>query len=131
MIFRRTGLHPRIKSEGRLFPHHAQSGPIPGGLGRGKGALLCSPARPERMMRQKQPMKEKLELDFIAPQVAAELGAWLAHLGGERNYSPKTVEAYRRDVVQFLGFLAGHLGGSPSLKALARLAPADVRALLA
>jgi integrase/recombinase XerC len=83
------------------------------------------------MMRQKQPMKEKLELDFIAPQVAAELGAWLAHLGGERNYSPKTVEAYRRDVVQFLGFLAGHLGGSPSLKAFASLAPADVRAFLA
>jgi integrase/recombinase XerC len=59
------------------------------------------------------------------------LGGWLAHLGGERNYSPKTVEAYRRDVVQFLGFLAEHLGGSPSLKAFAGLAPADVRAFLA
>jgi integrase/recombinase XerC len=83
------------------------------------------------MMRQKQPMKEKLELSFVAPAVAAELGGWLAHLGGERNYSPKTVEAYRRDVVQFLGFLAEHLGGSPSLKAFAGLAPADVRAFLA
>jgi integrase/recombinase XerC len=45
--------------------------------------------------------------------------------------SPKTVEAYRRDVLQFLGFLAGHLGGAPSLKELAALAPADVRAFLA
>jgi integrase/recombinase XerC len=45
--------------------------------------------------------------------------------------SPKTVEAYRRDVLQFLGFLAEHLGGAPSLKQLATLMPADVRAFLA
>jgi integrase/recombinase XerC len=45
--------------------------------------------------------------------------------------SPKTLEAYRRDVLQFLGFLAGHLGGAPSLKDLAALAPADVRAFMA
>jgi len=45
--------------------------------------------------------------------------------------SPKTLEAYRRDVLQFLGFLAEHLGGAPSLKQLAALAPSDVRAFLA
>ena len=45
--------------------------------------------------------------------------------------SPKTVEAYRRDVLQFLEFLAKHLGGTPSLAALAALKPADVRAFLA
>src|SRR5580698_9745855 len=45
--------------------------------------------------------------------------------------SPKTVEAYRRDVLQFLAFLAEHLGGAPSLKELAALTPADVRAFLA
>ena len=45
--------------------------------------------------------------------------------------SPKTIEAYRRDVLQFLEFLAGHLGGAPSLKDLAALAPADVRAFMA
>ena len=38
---------------------------------------------------------------FIAPAVAAELKGWLDHLGDERNYSAKTVEAYRRDVLQF------------------------------
>ena len=32
---------------------------------------------------------------------------------------------------QFLGFLAGHLGGAPSLKQLAKLTPADVRAFMA
>jgi integrase/recombinase XerC len=69
--------------------------------------------------------------DFVAPKVAAEIGHWLAHLGAERHMSPKTIEAYRRDVLQFLGFLAGHLGGAPSLKELAALAPADVRAFMA
>ena len=69
--------------------------------------------------------------DFIAPKVAAEIEAWLHHLGVERRLSGKTLEAYRRDVLQFLGFLAGHLGGAPSLKELAALKPADVRAFMA
>jgi integrase/recombinase XerC len=45
--------------------------------------------------------------------------------------SPKTLESYRRDVSQFLAFLADHLGGAPTLKQLAKLAPADVRAFMA
>ena len=67
----------------------------------------------------------------MAPKVAAEIANWLAHLGAERRLSPKTLEAYRRDVLQFLCFLAGHLGGAPSLNALAALEPADVRAFMA
>jgi integrase/recombinase XerC len=67
----------------------------------------------------------------VAPKVAAEVESWLRHLGDERRYSPKTIEAYRRDVLQFLAFLAEHLGGAPSLKALAALEPADVRGFLA
>ncbi len=70
-------------------------------------------------------------MDFLAPKVAAEIESWLHHLGAERRMSPKTVEAYRRDVLQFLAFLAVHLGGAPSLKVLAALAPADVRAFMA
>jgi integrase/recombinase XerC len=65
------------------------------------------------------------------PKTAAEVEKWLAHLGNERRYSPKTLEAYRRDVEQFLEFLTEHLGGAPSLKDLAALKPADVRAFLA
>ena len=45
--------------------------------------------------------------------------------------SAKTLEAYARDVGQFLDFLAQHLGGAPSLKQLAKLTPADVRAFMA
>jgi integrase/recombinase XerC len=45
--------------------------------------------------------------------------------------SPKTLEAYRRDVGQLLAFITGHLGGAPSLKDLAKLTPQDVRAFMA
>jgi integrase/recombinase XerC len=69
--------------------------------------------------------------DFVASKVAAEIERWLKHLAAERRMSPKTVEAYRRDVLQFLDFLATHLGGVASLKALAALTPADVRAFMA
>jgi integrase/recombinase XerC len=67
----------------------------------------------------------------VNPKVAAEIEGWLRYLGDERRYSAKTLEAYQRDVRQFLAFLAGHLGGAPSLKELAALTPADVRAFLA
>jgi integrase/recombinase XerC len=70
-------------------------------------------------------------LACAATDVAGEVARWVVHLGAERRMSAKTVEAYRRDVSQFLAFLAAHLGGRPSLKALARLAPADVRAFMA
>ena len=45
--------------------------------------------------------------------------------------SAKTVEAYERDVRQFLGFMAEHLGGTPTLSELAKLTPQDVRAFMA
>ena len=51
--------------------------------------------------------------------------------GVERRLSPKTLEAYRRDVLQLLAFLTEHLGGAPSLKELAALTPADIRAFMA
>ena len=68
---------------------------------------------------------------FAARAVAAEVARWLAHLGSERRMSAKTLDAYERDVRQFLQFLAGHLGGAPSLGGLAKLGPQDVRAFMA
>jgi integrase/recombinase XerC len=71
------------------------------------------------------------EQTTIDPNVTAEIAGWLAFLGAEKRMSVKTLDAYRRDVHQLLGFLADHLGGAPSLKQLARLTPADVRAFMA
>ena len=76
-------------------------------------------------------LKEDNELTFAAADVMAELRRWLSHLGAERRMSPKTVEAYERDVRQFLLFLAEHNGEQPSLKALAAIEPRDVRAFMA
>lgn len=67
----------------------------------------------------------------FAPDVAAEIARWLMHLRAERRMSPKTLEAYQRDVGQFLAFMAQHRGGAPSLKDLAKLTPQDVRAFMA
>ena len=44
--------------------------------------------------------------------------------------SAKTLEAYTRDVRQFLEFLTDHLGGRPRLADLTKLAPQDVRAVM-
>ena len=71
------------------------------------------------------------DLPFAATEVAAEVVRWLSHLGAERRMSGKTLDAYRRDVHQFLAFLAEHFGGRVTLKRLSGLAPADVRAFIA
>jgi integrase/recombinase XerC len=67
----------------------------------------------------------------LAADLLAEIARWHAHLATERRMSPKTVEAYGRDVQQFLGFLSGHLGGQVTLAGLSALAPRDVRAFMA
>jgi integrase/recombinase XerC len=74
---------------------------------------------------------EAPELPFAAADTAAEVAHWRAFLASERRMSPKTVEAYSRDVHQFLQFLAEHMGGRISIARLTKLAPQDVRAFMA
>jgi integrase/recombinase XerC len=70
-------------------------------------------------------------LSYAAADVAVEVAHWRASLASERRMSAKTVEAYGRDVRQFLSFLAEHLGGKVTLARFTRLSPADVRAFMA
>src|SRR6185312_9099606 len=73
-----------------------------------------------------------MSLDLTLPaDTAAEVGHWLSYLGAEKRMSPKTLEAYRRDVGQWLAFLTEHLGSPPTLKRLEKLGPADIRAFMA
>lgn len=70
-------------------------------------------------------------LVIAAPDVVREKGKWLAQLAHERRLSVKTVEAYERDIRQFLTFLTGYNGGPAALADLAAIRPADLRAFLA
>jgi integrase/recombinase XerC len=70
-------------------------------------------------------------LVIAAPDLAKTVERWRRQLGGERRLAAKTVEAYSRDVGQFLAFLTGHLGGAPKLADLKSLATSDLRAFLA
>jgi integrase/recombinase XerC len=67
----------------------------------------------------------------VTATAVGALGAFLEWLGTERRASGLTVEAYRHDIGDFLGFLTGHIGGEPDLAALAGLHAADLRAFLA
>jgi len=72
-----------------------------------------------------------LKLFHAAPETAKTIAAWLAYFRSERRASGHTLEAYGRDISQFMAFLADHLGGAPSLADLAGLTPSDFRAFLA
>ena len=59
------------------------------------------------------------------------LERWLTTLSALRGGSDKTLDAYRRDVGGFLGFLANHLGGPQGLAALGRVKITDMRSWMA
>jgi integrase/recombinase XerC len=74
---------------------------------------------------------QPIELDCADETVTLEMTRWLSHLRAERRLSPKTSEAYARDVRQCLAFLAEHWGKRVTLKAFAALAASDIRAFMA
>ena len=73
----------------------------------------------------------RLELASADDTIALEMTRWLSHLGAERRLSPKTLEAYARDIRQCLDFLCAHWGERVTLARFAALEATDVRAFMA
>lgn len=70
--------------------------------------------------------------EFVAaPDLVAAARSWIGELAFERRLAAKTLEAYSRDLRQFLAFLAEHLGEPADVAGFAGLAPMDLRAFLA
>lgn len=63
--------------------------------------------------------------------LGAHIAAWQRDMASVRRLSPKTVEAYQRDLSQFLSFLNQHTGEEVTLKTLSDLRATDIRAFLA
>src|SRR6266567_6116168 len=82
-------------------------------------------------MAKPLPAVQPVELDCADATTALEMTRWLSHLRAERRLSPKTLEAYARDVRQCLTFLAEHWGRRVTLKGFAALEASDVRAFMA
>ncbi|SDB05153.1 tyrosine recombinase XerC [Bauldia litoralis] len=70
-------------------------------------------------------------LVIARPDLMKAVERWRRHLAQERRLAANTVEAYARDVDQFLRFLTGHLGEPPKLADLADMRVSDIRAFLA
>src|ERR1700737_3646798 len=82
-------------------------------------------------MAKPTPAVQTIELDCADETIALEMTRWLSHLRAERRLSPKTSEAYARDLRQFLDFLCEHWGKRVTLAGFAALEASDVRAFMA
>jgi integrase/recombinase XerC len=82
-------------------------------------------------MTSSAPANAPIELDFADESIAREMTRWLSHLRAERRLSPKTLEAYARDIRQCLDFLCQHWGERVTLARFAALEAADIRAFMA
>src|SRR6202521_818566 len=77
------------------------------------------------------PASSLLELTGADETIALEMTRWLSHLRAERRLSPKTSEAYARDLRQFLDFLWEHWGKRVTLVGFAALEASDGRRFMA
>src|SRR5260221_4544006 len=82
-------------------------------------------------MAKPTPAVPPIELDCAADDIALQMTRWVSHLRAERRLSPKTLEAYARDLRQCLIFLGEHWGRKVALKGFAALEASDIRAFMA
>ena len=82
------------------------------------------------MTRSAAPV-QPIEIDCADEGLALQMTRWLTHLRSERRLSPKTLEAYARDLRQCLTFLGTHWGAQVTLKGFAALEASDIRAFMA
>jgi integrase/recombinase XerC len=69
---------------------------------------------------------------FLADDIVnGHVAGWLRDLGAVRRLAARTLEAYRRDLGQFVTVLASHTGGAVSLATLRDMRAADLRAFMA
>ena len=61
-------------------------------------------------MAKPVPALQPIELDCADEGLALEMTRWLSHLRAERRLSPKTLEAYARDLRQCLDLPQRALG---------------------
>ena len=67
----------------------------------------------------------------LAQDLADTIGDWFSALEHERGATAHTLQAYERDLRQFLGWLKGELGHAPCLADLARLDAKRFRSFMA
>ena len=70
-------------------------------------------------------------MSLISDAAAEAVRAWLEGQKTLKGASDNTIEAYRRDVLDFVGFMAAHHGAPQGLTALARITVSDMRAWMA
>ena len=63
--------------------------------------------------------------------LAAAAQGWMRHIASERRMSLHSLDAYARDLRQFLVFLGDYQGERPALATIDALTPTDVRAFMA
>jgi integrase/recombinase XerC len=82
-------------------------------------------------MAKPSPAAAPIELASADNTLALAMTHWLTHLRAERRLSPKTLDAYARDLRQFLDFLCGHWGERVTPQRFAALEAVDIRAFMA
>lgn len=82
-------------------------------------------------MNQPVAAVQPIELSCADDEFGREMARWLSHLRAERRLSPKTLEAYTRDVRQCLMFLSEHWGALVTLARFSALEATDIRAFMA